>query len=127
MILNSTHHNQKFKGGSPLAHCEKVTIWNSPRPETQFRNYRTDRSGQATFKQPEFQELDELLVEYEDIFTVESKDHGRTNKMYHCIDTADVRPIRQPPRRMPLAKQAEVSDMLDAMQRRWVIEKSDSP
>jgi hypothetical protein len=61
----------------------------------------------------ELQELEELLTEYEDIFAVDSDDHGQTNKMYHQTDTGDAQPIRQPPRRLPLAKQAEVSEMLD--------------
>jgi hypothetical protein len=56
----------------------------------------------------EFQELEELLAEYKDFFAVDSEDHGRTNKVYHLIDMGDARPIRQPPRRLPQAKQAEV-------------------
>jgi hypothetical protein len=70
--------------------------------------------------------LEELLAEYEGIFAVNSEDRGRTNKVYHRIDTRDARPIRQPPR-MPVAKQAEVNEMLKYMQRRGVIEESDSP
>jgi hypothetical protein len=38
----------------------------------------------------------------------------------------DTRPIRQRPRKLPLAKQAEVSEMLDDMQCRGVTEESDS-
>jgi hypothetical protein len=37
----------------------------------------------------EFQEPKKLLAEYGDIFAVDSEDHGRTNKVYHCIDTGD--------------------------------------
>jgi hypothetical protein len=66
--------------------------------------------------------LEELLTEDEDTFAVDSEDHGRTNKVYHRIITGDARPIGQPPRRLPLVKQAEVSEMLDDMQRRGVIE-----
>jgi hypothetical protein len=36
----------------------------------------------------EFQELEELLAEYEDIFAVASEDHGRTNKVYDRIERA---------------------------------------
>jgi hypothetical protein len=72
----------------------------------------------------EFQELEELLAKYEDIFAVDTGDYGRTNKVYHCMDMEDVRPICQPPRRLTLAKQAKVSEMLD-MQCRGVIEESD--
>jgi hypothetical protein len=70
----------------------------------------------------EFQKLEKLIAEYDDIFAVDSEDHGRTNKVYHRIDTGDAQPIRQPPRRVPLAKQAEVSDMIEDMQHRGVIE-----
>jgi hypothetical protein len=64
----------------------------------------------------EFWELEELLTEYEDIFAGDNEDCRRTNKVYHRRDTGDTRPICQPPRRMPLAKQAEVNEMLDNMQ-----------
>jgi hypothetical protein len=47
--------------------------------------------------------------------------------VYHRIDTGDARPIRQPPRRISLAKQAEVQEILDDMQRHGVIEESDCP
>jgi hypothetical protein len=46
----------------------------------------------------EFQELEELLTEYEDISAEDDEDYGRTNKVYHRIDTGDARPIRKPPR-----------------------------
>jgi hypothetical protein len=39
----------------------------------------------------------------------------------------DARPIHQPPRRILLAKQTEVKEMLDKMQRHGVIEESESP
>jgi hypothetical protein len=68
--------------------------------------------------------LEELLTEYEDIFAEADEDYGRTNKLYHRTDTGDARPIRQPPR-IPLAKQAEVKEMLDKMQRHGVIEESE--
>jgi hypothetical protein len=60
--------------------------------------------------------LEELPIEYEDVFAGADEDYGRTNKVYHSIDTGDARPIRQPPRRIPLAKQTEVKEMLDKVQ-----------
>ena len=53
--------------------------------------------------------------------------HGRTERLYHRIDTGDARPIRQPPRRLPLAKQALVNDLLEDMKNKGLIEESDSP
>jgi hypothetical protein len=49
------------------------------------------------------------------------------SKVYHRIDTGDARPIRQPPRRLPLAKQAEVNGILEDMKERGAIEESNSP
>jgi hypothetical protein len=71
--------------------------------------------------------LEELLTDYEDIFAEADEDYGRTNKLYHRIDTGDAHPIRQPLRRIPLAKQTEVKEMLDKMERHGFIEKSESP
>jgi hypothetical protein len=71
--------------------------------------------------------LEELLTEYEDIFAEADEDNVTTNKVYHCRDTGDARRIRQPPRRIPLAKQADVKEFFDKMQRHGVIEESESP
>ncbi|VDI14298.1 Hypothetical predicted protein [Mytilus galloprovincialis] len=52
---------------------------------------------------------------------------GRTNKIKHSIDTGDARPVRVPPRRLPIGKReierTEVSKMLE----RGIIEPSNSP
>jgi hypothetical protein len=58
----------------------------------------------------EFWDLEELLTVYNDIFPGYNEDYGRTNKVYPR--TGDARPIPQPSRKMPLSKQAEVSEML---------------
>jgi hypothetical protein len=82
-------------------------------------------AARSNLSDGEFQELEDLTTEYEDIFTTGSEDYGRTDRVDHRIGTGDARPIRQPQRRIPLAKQAEVSGILDDMQHRGIIEKSD--
>jgi hypothetical protein len=52
---------------------------------------------------------------------------GPTDRMYHRIDTGEAWPIRKPPRRFPVAKQADVGEILEDMQRRGFIEESGSP
>jgi hypothetical protein len=52
--------------------------------------------------------LEKLLTEYEYIFARPDVYYGRTNKIYHFIDTGDPGPFCQLPRRIPLATQAEV-------------------
>ena len=46
-----------------------------------------------------------LLCEFSDVFSQGPQDKGRTEKIQHRINTQDTAPIRQPPRRLPLAKQ----------------------
>jgi hypothetical protein len=75
----------------------------------------------------EVRELEELLTEYGDIFAMKSDDYGWIDRVYRRIDTGNARPIRQSLRTLHLAKQAEVGKMLDDIQRREVIEESDSP
>jgi hypothetical protein len=63
----------------------------------------------------ESQELEELLTEYSDIFAMDSDDYRLTDRVYHHIDMGEARP-RQPPRRLPWAKQADVGQMLEDVQ-----------
>ena len=65
-----------------------------------------------------------LLINYQDAFSKDPKDIGSTALIEHTIDTGDVKPIKIPPRRIPISKlkQAE-QEMAD----RDIIEPSDSP
>jgi hypothetical protein len=46
--------------------------------------------------------------------------------VYHRIDTGKARPIQQPPRRLPVVKQAEVGKLLEDMQWHGAIKESNS-
>jgi hypothetical protein len=43
-------------------------------------------------------------MHYKNAFSKDKKDIGTTDMIEHCINTGDARPIRQHPRRIPLAK-----------------------
>ena len=45
----------------------------------------------------------ELLAEFRDTFSKDEYDLGLTNLAEHEIDTGDARPIKQPPRKVPMA------------------------
>ncbi|GFW23828.1 retrovirus-related Pol polyprotein from transposon 412 [Trichonephila clavipes] len=68
-----------------------------------------------------------LFQEFEDVFSRNSSDIGRTTVTQHRIDTADHPPIKQHPRRLPFAKQEEVGTLLREMQENDIIEPSSSP
>ena len=47
--------------------------------------------------------------------------------MKHTIDTGDARPIRQPPRQLPLSNMGEASKLMSDMSTQGIIEPSSSP
>lgn len=68
-----------------------------------------------------------LLLRYSNVFSAHDSDIGRTGVVQHEIDTGEVMPIRQRPRRVPVAREKEVEDMIEEMKKGGVIEPSTSP
>ena len=71
--------------------------------------------------------LHELLCKHADTFATSSSDLGFCHVILHDIDTGDALPIKQPPRRPPLAARGEEDRILDEMLQTGVIEPSKSP
>ncbi|KAJ8404576.1 hypothetical protein AAFF_G00334390 [Aldrovandia affinis] len=78
--------------------------------------------------EPEQQEeLWQLLTEFKGIFALTDAEIGRTHLVHHQIDTGDARPIRSPPRRLPMAYREAAECAIDEMQHASIIEPSASP
>jgi hypothetical protein len=60
----------------------------------------------------EAQALEEFIDNYQVVFETKSGGHGRTDKLYHRIDTGGAYPIRQPARGLSLAIQAEAYNII---------------
>jgi len=73
---------------------------------------------------PDFKQL---LLQHQDTFAKSSTDFGFSNLLEHYIDTADAAPIRQPPRRPPLAPGTAEDDLMNEMLAADIIEPSTSP
>ena len=71
--------------------------------------------------------LKNLLTEHASTFATDSDDLGYCDILQHDIDTGDSRPIKQSPRRPPLAASAAENQILDEMLETGVIEPSWSP
>ena len=71
--------------------------------------------------------LEELVREFSDVFSTGKQDLGRTDLVYHSINTGNQDPIKQAPRRLPIHYKQEVGKMLEEMQQQGVIEPSNSP
>jgi hypothetical protein len=72
-------------------------------------------------------EAQKFLEDYRSIFAENETDLGRTSVVQHRINTGDAAPIRQRPRRMPFAKEAEMKRQLEEMLKPGIIEPSSSP
>ena len=73
------------------------------------------------------QQVRTLLCEFSDLFSRGQHDLGRTDVIQHQINTGDATPLRQPPRRMPLARRREAQQAVEEMHKAGVIEPSSSP
>ena len=60
-------------------------------------------------------QLEEVLLDAEDAFSLDDNDLGHTSLVQHRIETGDSTPVKQPPRRVPLAQREKVSKMIDDM------------
>ena len=68
-----------------------------------------------------------FLHSYSDIFASSSDDFGRNSLVQHPIDTGDAHPIRQQVRRIPPARRQEVTQLLQDMRHKDIIQPSTSP
>lgn len=57
--------------------------------------------------QEQRRKLESLLLEYQSSFSASSTDKGLTDLVEHKINTDHAHPIKQPPRKIPLAKMQE--------------------
>ena len=67
------------------------------------------------------------LSDFQDVFSRGEFDIGRTDVVRHHINTGDARPIKERPRRHPYCHQEEIQRQVDDLQKRGLIEPSDSP
>ena len=72
-------------------------------------------------------QLYSLLLSFADIFPENESDLGRTGIVKHRINTNNVMPLRQPPRRLPKHQQEEASLLLQRMLEKQIVEPSTSP
>ena len=72
-------------------------------------------------------QVEDLLEEYDSIFSKDPYDMGRTTLVEHTIDTGNHRPIRQGLRRYPIAHLDVIDQQVNAMVRHDIVEPAASP
>ena len=88
-----------------------------------------DLYEQATrnLKGSECQKVAKLLIQYQDSFSRDEWDLGLTHLTEHAIKTGDTPPIKQPPRRVPLAFAEAEKKAIEDLKAKGVIRDSVSP
>lgn len=69
----------------------------------------------------------ELLTKHQGVFSTGPHDLGLTHLAEHAIDTGDAAPIKQAPRRTPIAFEGEDQKALENLQKQGAIRPSTSP
>lgn len=83
--------------------------------------------GTASVDSKYHEEVKKCLCDFRDVFSSGDHDIGRTEDVRHHIQTGDARPIKERPRRQPYCNQQEIDRQVRDLEKRGVIEPSDSP
>lgn len=135
-IMNTAEETCVIPAGTTIAlgHVVKLADTSVTRPTFQASTREIPSHLEHVFSNVS-QELTEdeknafakFLIENSDVFSPESGVTGRTNLAMHRIDTGHHRPIKIPPRKIPLAKRECVDEMIQQMHNNGIIEPSKSP
>nr|WPV71156.1 MAG: replicase [Ips erranti-like virus 3] len=134
-VANLKECGQRLKKGDIIAKSEPVLMVTKeshetkPNPDSDLPECLVHlmKKTSSILTDQEKQTFGRLLHDYKDVFALNETDLGRTHLVRHKIETGDYLPIKQRPRRLPLAKQAEVENLIQDMADRSVIEPSTSP
>lgn len=69
----------------------------------------------------------EVILKHSHVFAKSKDDLGRTSVVQHKIDIGNAIPVRQPPRRLPIARKEMVENEIKRMLQNDIIEPSNSP
>ncbi|CAC5382458.1 unnamed protein product [Mytilus coruscus] len=84
-------------------------------------------SSQVNLDKDQSEKFKDLLMEYSNIFSKSSEDIGLTDLVEHTINTGNHPPVRQRPRRIPLARMKDAETEIQKMVQQDIIEPSSSP
>ena len=97
--------------------------------DTDVPNHLREIYAKAREGRPEEErrKIASLLNRFEHVFSKDDDDLGTTNLLEHTINTGSSKPMKQPPRRVPLAFANEEKLVIEQMERQGIIRKSKSP
>ena len=75
----------------------------------------------------EVKQLNDLILEFSDIFALDQSELSLTDVVTHAIDTGDSAPIKQHPRRIPFALRNKVDHLVSEMLDQGIVVPSKNP
>ena len=135
-IINLDYEEQVFFPGSHVANLSFVETVSRVKVQPDKISYAKqmpahlqdlyERSIQGLTHQ-QCQDVARLLIRHASSFSESDSDLGRTGIIKHKIPTGSAHPIKQPVRRLPVQMNEEISQQIEEMLQKDVIQTSSSP
>ena len=141
-LFNSSSSTQTIRKDTLVALCEPIKMVRSLHREEVVTGHTRNQTTlseipdnlstlfsktTASLNPSQTENVCNLLIEFQHMFSTGPLDLGRTTLVKHSIDSGDAHPLRQPPRRLPLAKREVSEQEVKAMAEGAIIEPSSSP
>ncbi|MES9881596.1 MAG: reverse transcriptase domain-containing protein [Sedimenticola sp.] len=134
-VLNLSGTDQRLYADTQIASCHAIRNIEPAQqsatpfsvdelPEPVYELWDTSKDGLTTDEQ---QALILLLRKHKNVFARSKEDLGRTTTVKHTINTGNALPVKQPPRRLPIAKREEVKSEVKKMLDQKIIEPCNGP
>ncbi|GBO45434.1 Retrovirus-related Pol polyprotein from transposon 297 [Araneus ventricosus] len=120
--------SQVSQKGAVIATCEPVVdIVARPQEFSESLRFPSILENLEGLNEEQRTAVKELLQEFQNLFSTSDSDVGRCNMTQHRINIGNHPPIKQYPRRLPLAKKEEAKRLVKEMVDNRTIEESSGP